>query len=146
MGFIHITHSQLAVHLQKLLHKYKHNMAHFAQVKNNIVQQVIVAEQDFIDTLSDGSDWVQTSYNTRGGIHFEPNTNQPNGGVALRYNYAGIGHNYDGIGFYAPQPHESWILDATTYTWQAPVPYPNDGNFYVWNEETTMWVITAAPQ
>jgi hypothetical protein len=115
-------------------------MAHFAQVKNNIVQQVIVAEQNFIDTLPDSSDWVQTSYNTRGGVHFEPNTNQPDGGIALRYNYAGIGYNYDGIGFYSPKPYESWILDTTTYTWQAPIPYPTDENFYIWNEETTMWI------
>lgn len=116
-------------------------MAHFAQVKNNIVQQVIVAEQNFIDTFPDSSDWVQTSYNTRGGIHFEPSTNQPDGGIALRYNYAGIGYNYDGIGFYSPQPYQSWILDTITYTWQAPLPYPNDGNFYFWDEETTMWVV-----
>ena len=95
-------------------------MAHFAQVKNNIVQQVIVADQHFIDELPDSSDWVQTSYNTQGGVHLDPITNQPDGGMALRYNYAGIGYHYDGIGFYAPQPQESWIWDATTYTWLEP--------------------------
>jgi hypothetical protein len=114
-------------------------MAHFAQVKNNTVHQVIVADQDFINTLFDSSDWVQTSYNTREGVHYDPKTNEPDGGVALRYNYAGIGYNYDGNGFYPPQPYESWVLSTSTYKWQAPVPYPMDGKIYKWSEEYTSW-------
>lgn len=115
-------------------------MSHFAQVKNNVVQQVIVAEQYFINTLPDSSDWVQTSYNTKGGVHYDPNTNEPDGGVSLNYNYAGIGYNWDGTGFYAPQPFPSWSLDKSTYLWVAPVEYPTDGKYYTWDETTKTWV------
>lgn len=106
-------------------------MAHFAQVKNGIVTNVIVAEQDFINTLPDSSDWVQTSYRTFGGQHPE--------GLPLRKNYAGIGFHYDGIGFYSPSPYQSWSLDPDTYLWNAPTPYPNDGKVYKWNELTLSW-------
>jgi len=119
-------------------------MSHFAQVKNNIVQQVIVAEQDFINTLPDSTDWVQTSYNTRGGIHYAPNSYTPDGGTQLRYNYAGIGYNYDGVGFYEPQPYPSWTLDKTTYTWVSPVPYPTDGQNYTWNEVNQVWDVVSS--
>lgn len=120
-------------------------MSHFAQVKNGIVQQVIVAEQDFIDTLPDNADWIQTSYNTYGGVHYAPNTYPPveDNGEVLHYNYASIGYNWDGTGFYQPQPYPSWILDKTTYLWKSPVPYPSDGNFYIWNEEDTQWDLLA---
>ena len=116
-------------------------MSHFAKVENGIVKEVIVAEQDFIDTgvLGDPSLWIQTSYNTRGGIHYGAD-GQPDGGVALRMNYAGIGYTYDGIGFAAPQPYSSWKLDPQTYLWQSPVPYPNDGKIYQWDEATQSWV------
>jgi hypothetical protein len=117
-------------------------MSHFAQVKNNIVEQVIVAEQDVIDTFSDSSDWIQTSYNTRAGVHYAPNTYplSADGGIALNYNYAGIGYNWDGTGFYEPQPFPSWTLDKTTYIWQAPTPKPSDDKIYNWDEETQIWV------
>lgn len=116
-------------------------MSHFAKVENGIVKEVIVAEQDFIDTgvVGDPALWIQTSYNTRGNVHYGPD-GQPDGGVALRKNYAGIGYNYDGTGFYAPQPFPSWTLDQDTYLWQSPVPYPNDGKLYTWDEATQSWV------
>ena len=116
-------------------------MSHFAKVENGIVKEVIVAEQDFINTgvVGDPALWVQTSYNTRGGVHYGQD-GQPDGGIALRMNYAGIGYNYDGIGFYAPQPYPSWTLDPNTYLWQPPVPYPNDGKLYTWDEATQSWV------
>lgn len=112
-------------------------MAHFAKIEHGIVTQVIVAEQYFISTgvLGDPAAWVQTSYNTHGGIHL-------NGGEPLRANYAGIGYIYDAINdvFYAPQPYPSWTISAPTWIWQAPVPYPEDENVYVWNEETQSWI------
>jgi len=115
-------------------------MSYYAQVKNNVVQQVIVADQDFINMLPDSADWVQTSYNTRGGVHYAPNSNIPDGAAQIRYNYAGIGYNYDGIGFYSQQPFPSWILNKTTYLWEPPIPYPNDGKDYIWDETLLSWV------
>ena len=114
-------------------------MSHFARIENGLVTQVIVAEQDFINTM-DGQ-WVQTSYNTRAGIHYAPNSNDPDGGVALRKNYAGIGYTYDEDrdAFIPPKPYDSWLLDEPTCTWEAPVPYPNDDNAYAWNESTQAW-------
>jgi hypothetical protein len=116
-------------------------MGHFAKVENGIVTQVIVAEQDFIDSGVVGHGWVQTSYNTRGGVHYGQD-GQPDGGVALRANYAGIGFTYDQNNdvFYAPQPYPSWTISAPNWTWTPPVPYPNDGKLYLWNEETTLWI------
>ena len=122
-------------------------MTHFAKVENGIVTQVIVAEQDFVDT-QEGT-WVQTSYNTRGGIHYSPETGEPDGGVALRKNYAGIGFTYDSDrdAFYAPQPYPSWTLNETSCIWEAPVAYPDDGEIYIWNEDAQQWeqVITEQP-
>lgn len=119
-------------------------MAHFAQVdENNVVVQVLVIEQDVINTghFGDPASWIQTSYNTRGGVHYGPD-NQPDGGVALRKNYAGIGHIYDPVrdAFYAPQPYPSWMLDEDTCWWQPPVPFPTDGKNYAWDEATISWV------
>lgn len=119
-------------------------MAHFAQIdENNVVLQVLVIDQDVINTgmFGDPASWIQTSYNTRGGVHYGPD-NQPDGGVALRKNYAGIGHIYDPVrdAFYAPQPWPSWILDENTCQWQPPVPFPTDGKNYVWDEATISWV------
>lgn len=112
-------------------------MAHFAQIENEIVVQVIVAEQDVIDSglFGDPAAWVQTSYNTYGGKHLL-------GGTPLRINYAGIGDTYDAVrdAFIPPSPFPSWILDEATCQWQAPVPYPTDDIIYGWDEETTSWV------
>jgi hypothetical protein len=115
-------------------------MSHFALVENGLVTKVIVANQDFIDTgvLGDPAAWVQTSYNTRGGVHYGQN-GEPDGGTQIAYNYAGIDYNYDGVGFYAPQPYPSWILNKTTYLWEAPVPMPTEGGLYTWDEATLSW-------
>jgi len=126
-------------------------MSHFAKVENGIVTQVIVAEQDFVDT-QEGT-WVQTSYNTYGGVHYSPETMEPDGGVALRKNYAGIGHTYDSNrdAFYEPQPFPSWTLNETSCLWKTPIPMPEDGNMYMWDEDayqadnTTGWVIYETP-
>lgn len=117
-------------------------MSHFAKVVDGKVIQVIVAEAGFFDTFVDSSPgrWIQTSYNTSGNVHYGPD-GQPDGGVALRGNYAGIGFTYDRINdvFYPPQPYPSWALNEATWTWEAPVPYPDDGGSYMWNEEMENW-------
>ena len=96
-------------------------MAHFAHITNGIVDSVIVADQEFIDSglVGDASEWVQTSYNTRGGVHYAPDSDTPDGGVALRGNYAGIGYTYDQANnvFYAPDPGAGWVLDTNTWLW-----------------------------
>lgn len=120
------------------------DMSHFAHVQNGIVDQVIVAEQDFINSGAVGpaNEWVQTSYNTRGNVHYAPDSNTPDGKPPLRGNYAGIGYTYDSVHdvFYAPQPYPSWTLNNSSWLWQSPVPYPTDGKFYSWDEETKSWV------
>lgn len=110
-------------------------MSHFAKVENGIVSQVIVAEQDVIDSGLFGTGWVQTSYNTYGGIHI-------NGGIPLRKNYAGIGFTYDTDrdAFIPPKPYQSWTLNEETCLWDAPVPCPNDDKRYRWNEEQQQWI------
>jgi len=117
-------------------------LSHFAKVNNGKVEQVIVAEADFFNHFVDSSpgQWIQTSYNTRGGKHYGQD-GQPDGGTALRGNYAGIGYTYDAVNdvFYAPQPFASWTLDQTTWLWNAPVAYPSDGMIYVWDEPTVSW-------
>jgi hypothetical protein len=111
-------------------------MSHFAKIENNIVTQVIVAEQDVIDSGLFGSPsaWVQTSYNTYGGEHRL-------GGTPLRKNYAGVGYTYDSErdAFIPPKPYNSWILDEETCLWNPPVAMPTDGKIYSWNEETLSW-------
>ena len=118
-------------------------MAHFAKVVDGTVTQVIVAEPDFFDTFVDDSpgQWIQTSYNTRGGVHYDPETGEPDGGTALRKNYAGIGFTYDAgkDAFIPPQPYASWTLNDDTCLWESPVAYPDDGQMYTWNEDTTSW-------
>jgi hypothetical protein len=110
-------------------------MSHFAKVTDGKVVQVIVAEKEFFDTFVDSSPgtWLQTSYNTHGNQHPE--------GRPLRGNYAGIGYTYDATNdvFYAPQPFSSWVLNNTTWLWEAPVAMPTDGKQYKWNESITNW-------
>ena len=112
-------------------------MAHFAKVVDGKVTQVIVAEPEFFETFVDTSpgEWIQTSYNTRGGEHTL-------GGTPLRKNYAGIGFTYDRTrdAFIPPQPFPSWVLDEDTCLWNAPVAVPTDGKHYTWDEATTSWV------
>ena len=102
-------------------------MSHFAEIdKDNIVQRVLVAEQNFINSgaVGDSFNWVQTSYNNN-----------------FRKNYAGKGYTYDKTkdAFIAPQPYPSWLLDDDTCRWDAPIPYPDDGKLYNWDEDTTSW-------
>lgn len=113
-------------------------MAHFAQIdENNIVTQVLVIEQDVINTghFGDPASFIQTSYNTYGGEHRL-------NGVPLRKNYAGIGYIYDSVrdAFYAPQPYSSWTLNEDTCLWEAPVAMPTDDKLYLWDEDTTSWL------
>jgi len=101
-------------------------MAHFAKLNNNIVTEVLVAEQDFINsgTVGDSFRWVQTSYNSN-----------------FRKNYAGVGDTYDKTrdAFIPAKPYPSWTLIEDTCQWTAPVAYPDDSKEYKWNEATTNW-------
>jgi hypothetical protein len=121
-------------------------MSNYAKVLNAQVLEVIVADASFFDTFVDTSPgtWIQTSYNTCGGVYYLPNSNtpSPDQSKALRANYAGIGYTYDQVNdvFYAPQPYPSWVISAPTWSWQPPVPYPTDGNVYTWDETTQTWV------
>ena len=112
-------------------------MSHFAKVENGIVTQVIVIEQDVLNSghWGDPSLWVQTSYNTQANKHTL-------GGTPMRGNYAGIGYIYDKDHdvFYPPQPFASWtISESTDWLWTPPTPMPTDGKMYKWNEEPKTW-------
>ena len=114
-------------------------MAHFAQIdENNIVINVLVIEQDMVDTglFGEPSKWIQTSYNTYGGVHAL-------GGTPFRKNYAGIGYTYDisRDAFIPPKPFASWVLNEDTCLWEAPVPMPTDGKMYRWDEATVSWAL-----
>ena len=126
-------------------------MAHYAFLDNdNIVSQVIVGknenERDWESYYSAilGQRCKRTSYNTRGGVHYNPETGEPSAdqSKALRYNYAGIGFTYDEErdAFIPPKPFESWVLDEDTCLWTAPLPYPEDGQTYTWDEDAGDWV------
>jgi hypothetical protein len=115
-------------------------MAHFAHIKDGIVDQVIVIDQETLNTGNWGSpsEWIQTSYNTQGGQHPE--------GRPLRKNFAGIGYSYDAgrDAFIPPKPFASWLLNEDTCLWGSPVPMPTTG-MHTWSEETTSWVEVVAP-
>jgi hypothetical protein len=115
-------------------------MAHYALIEDRAVIKVIVAEQDFIDTQS--GTWVQTSYNTKGGVHLD-------NGTPIRKNFAGIGDIYDDTrdAFYEIQPYPSWTLNEDTCFWEAPTPFPADwdANNCDWDEETLSWAKAAQP-
>lgn len=116
-------------------------MSHFAKLdENNIVVAVVVGRQEDDGLEAElsartGDRYVQTSYNTQGGIHL-------GGGVPLRKNYAGIGYTYDEArdAFIPPKPHPSWTLNEQTCLWEPPVPHPNDDNFWNWDETNQQWV------
>jgi hypothetical protein len=120
-------------------------MAHFAKVVNGLVTQVIVAEQEFFQSFVDTSpgEWIQTSYNTHGGVHYNPETGEPSAdqSKALRKNYAGIGYTYDRVidGFVPPKQFHSWVLNEQTGLWDAPIPKPADDKNYIWNESSIQW-------
>ena len=123
-------------------------MAHYAKVEDGIVTKVIVAEADFFDTYVDTvpGAWIQTSYNTRQGVHFKPNVwpEEPSDDQAksFRKNYAGIGYLYDSVrdAFIPPQPYPSWTLNEDTCHYSAPTPHPLDRGPCEWNEESQQWV------
>jgi hypothetical protein len=103
-------------------------MSHFAKIdSNNIVENVIVAEQDFINSgaVGDSFLWVQTSYNGN-----------------FRGKYASIGDTWDKVNevFISPQPYPSWTLNEDTCIYEAPIAYPTDDLMYSWDEDTTSWV------
>jgi|TARA_R110002051_G_scaffold28760_1_gene67871 hypothetical protein len=108
-------------------------MSHFAKIENNIVTTVNVVSQENVNTY-DGT-WVQTSYNTKGNVHYGQDGNA-DGGVALRGNYAGIGYTYDSTNdvFYEPKPYASWAL-TNKWLWNSPITHPDDGNRYRWDED-----------
>jgi hypothetical protein len=110
-------------------------MAHYAELnENNVVIRVIVAEQDFISAIP--GTWMQTSYNTHGGVHPE--------GRPLRKNFAGIGYTYDPNldAFVPPKPYSSWNLNPETCQWEPPIPYPtNTQEPYAWDEATQQWIV-----
>ena len=130
-------------------------MAHFAEVDatNTVLRVLVVSDDDehrgqefLADDLGLGGTWIQVSYNTRGGIHYGQD-GQPDGGTAVRFNYAGPGWIYDPTAdaFHAPQPYPSWSLDET-FIWQPPIPRPTDGKLYEWDEATTSWVEIEEPE
>lgn len=123
-------------------------MAHWAKVLGGQVVEVIKANEEFFDVWTDPEPgrWIQTSYNTRRNVHYGPD-GEPDGGVALRGNYAGIGfiYDYENDVFYPPQPWPSWTLDKTIWDWVPPTPYPADGNIWYWDEETLSWIETTIP-
>lgn len=114
-------------------------MSHFAQIDNyGVVTRVLVIEQDAVNSglFGNPSSFIQTSYNTQGGVHLL-------GGTPLRKNYAGVGYTYDSVrdAFIPPKPFPSWVLDENTCLWNAPVPFPEDGKIYRWDEATQNWVV-----
>lgn len=115
-------------------------MSYFAKIENGIVVEVVSAEQQFINTLPDSEKWLQTSYNTRGGVHYGQD-GQPDGGIALRMNFAGIGYSYnsDLDAFIPPKPYSDWVFDEQTCLWIPPIPKPTDGNYY-WDQTSQTWL------
>ena len=132
-------------------------MAHWAELdSNNVVTRVLVGDNNdpagdegyqwLINNL--GGTWVKTSYNAVGGKWRNPETNEITENPGFRKNYAGIGYSYDSQrdAFIPPKPFNSWVLNEDTCLWDAPVAYPNDGQFYTWYEETVSWVLVELPQ
>lgn len=134
-------------------------MSHFAQIdENNIVLRVLVIDQAEINTGNWGNpaSWIQTSYNTKGGVYYTPNSDpiepDPDQSKAFRKNYAGIGFVWlpngpEGEGFSPPQPYPSWVMNSFSYLWEAtvPMPVPNSPPNYMWDELTLSWVLVSPP-
>ena len=134
-------------------------MAHYAQLDSgNVVVNVFVGRDDVVEGIDDWETYYapqgftvkQTSYNTYGGVHYDPETGLPSEDQtkALRFNYAGIGFTFDPDkgtdgAFIPPKPFESWVLDEDTCLWKAPLPYPDGGGEYTWNEETGSWDLSS---
>jgi hypothetical protein len=129
-------------------------MAYYAFLDENSIVVEVIAGIDETDTSQNWEEWYgnyrglvckRTSYNTRGGVYYDPNTGlpSPDQSKAFRKNYAGIGYSYDSVldGFIPPKPYPSWLLNTTSCLWEAPVPYPDDGKTYYWDEATQSWVL-----
>ena len=124
-------------------------MAHFAKIDNlgTVVFVTVGRDEDNGKELEicarTGDTYRQTSYNTRGGIYYQPNSHEPSEdqSKAFRKNFAGIGYTFDRDrdAFIPSKPYNSWTLNEDTCNWEAPVAYPDDGKDYKWNEETTSW-------
>jgi hypothetical protein len=122
-------------------------MAHFAKLDNLGVVVFVTVGRDEDEELAlcarTGDTYRRTSYNTRGGVHYDPVTGLPSAdqSKAFRKNYAGIGYRYDidRDAFIPPKPYPSWVLNEDTCLWDAPVPIPQDGKIYSWDESTTSW-------
>jgi hypothetical protein len=118
-------------------------MSHFAKVDQGRVIQVISAQPEFFNTFRDTSpgQWIQTSYNTRGNVHYGAD-GQHDGGIPLRGNYAGVGYIYDSENdvFYPPQPFPSWTLNTSSWIWESPQPYPENDGPHWWDEVNQRWV------
>ena len=110
-------------------------MAHYAKIKDNIVVEVIVADESVINSFDNPNEWIQTSYNTHGGVH-------SNGGTPLRKNYATIGGIYDFNldAFMLAKPYPSWTLDTSTCFWEAPVTRPDSESIHRWDETSLTWI------
>jgi hypothetical protein len=134
-------------------------MASFVKlnIDNYVIQGVVIVNEifthnnieieqigiDFINNLFNTNDvYLQTSYNTRGGVHYTNGTPSQDQSKAFRKNYAGIGYYYDSIrdAFIPPKPFPSWTLNEQSCLWQSPIPYPNDGKMYQWNEDILNWI------
>jgi hypothetical protein len=128
-------------------------MSHYAKVNDkDIVTNVIVADQEFIDSYVDTQPgrFVQTSYNTFGGVHYDTSVTPPvpsaDQSKALRKNFAGKGFKYDKQrdAFIPPKPFPSYVLNEETCLWDAPVAMPTDApsdKIYMWDEPTVSWVL-----
>ena len=141
-------------------------MAYYARViegqvvKVHVLTNEVITDNDGIEQEGLGqaflsnlhgytlNELVQCSYNTRGGVHYDPKTGKPSAdqSKALRFNYAGVGYLYDETrdAFISPTPYPSWVLDEATCQWVAPIPMPEDGANYVWDEDAGDWIVAEA--
>jgi hypothetical protein len=127
-------------------------MGHYAKVINGIVVDVNVATQEWVDAQVNKLEWIETSYNVYGGVYYDPETRKPVANQSVikktagrkRKNYAGLGWRYDSErdAFIPPTPYPSWKLNEDTCLWEAPIPYPDDGKKYIWNEHAQEWTPT----
>ena len=128
------------------------NYNHFANVQNSIVVNTLVADQDFINKLTDANNWIETDANTYGNVHYTITFTSNNkimiadSGIPFRGNYGYIGCTYDTLNdvFYEQSPFPSWILNKSTWLWESPIPKPKDG-IYRWEESSMSWIKIVMP-
>lgn len=117
-------------------------MPYYAKINNDRVVEIQSGELDFLQTNYPGTEWIQVSYNTRGNVHYLPNSNTPSGQPPVKGNYPGPGYIYDRKNdvFYSPCPHAGWILNTTTWLWEPPTKCPAKPGFrYYWDDNTQDW-------